>query len=189
MISHFLAGTYGNTKLANAMFSQALYSRSGGRIQAASVDPGGVNTGIYRGAPFISRVVQMACDVGIMATPVDGCQAVVYAATQPWLAAHGSECDGKALTAPFFARGLFASPLVTVGGSNAVAAKVVRGAFAPLCSLFDQPVRWLLRGACGTGRTFMVPANAQVLDISMVNALWDASCQVCGLPQNLELAM
>ena len=180
------------------MFSQALYSRSGGRIQTASVDPGGVNTGIYRGAPFVSRVVQMACDLGIMATPVDGCQAVVYAATQPWLAARvqmpdsvgeGSQCDVKALMAPFFARGLFASPLVTVGGSNAVAAKIVRGAFGPLSALFDQPVRWLLRGACGTGRTFMVPANAQVLDTSMVNALWDASCQVCGLPQNLELAI
>lgn len=169
------------------MFSQALYSKSCGRIQAASVDPGGVNTGIYRGAPFISQVVQLASRVGIMGTPEEGCQAVISAATRPWPDSHLNTV--KRLQAPFFARGLFASPLVTVGGSNNIAARVLRGAFGPLVALLDQPVRWLMRGSCGTGQTFVVAANAQVLDQHIVDSLWEASCQLCGLPLDLAIAV
>lgn len=169
------------------MFSQALYSRSRGTIQAASVDPGGVNTGIYRGAPFISQVVQLASRIGIMAKPAEGCQAVVYAATSPW--PESPLNMDKPLQAPFFARGLFASPVVTVWGSNSIAARVMRGAVGPLVALLDQPVRWLMRGSCGTGKTFVVAANAQVLDQRMVDSLWEGSSQLCGLPLDLAIAM
>lgn len=188
------AGTYGSTKLANAMFSQALYQKSGGAIQATSVDPGGVATGIYRGAPVVAGIVEAACRVGIMATPAEGCKAVVFAATCSWPAAPGcvpwspesrQRVAATALQAPFFARGLFASPVITGRGSNSIVARMVRALFGPLVALLDQPVRWLLRGSCGTGQTFVVPENAQARDRGVLNSLWESSSQMCGLAPDL----
>jgi len=158
------------------------------------VDPGGVATGIYRGAPVVAGIVEAACRVGIMATPAEGCKAVVFAATCSWPAAPGcvpwspesrQRVAATALQAPFFARGLFASPVITGRGSNSIVARMVRALFGPLVALLDQPVRWLLRGSCGTGQTFVVPENAQARDRGVLNSLWESSSQMCGLAPDL----
>eukprot|EP00892_Ulva_mutabilis_P003516 jgi/Ulvmu1/1536/UM011_0266.1 len=189
------AGTYANTKLANVMFSQALYRKSGARIQAASVDPGGVSTGIYRGAPILAGIMQAACRLGLVATPAEGCQAVVSAAIRPWPAlpdpvsepqTNQASISASTMHAPFYARGLFASPLITWGGSNSFLARAGRGVLGPLLALLDQPVRWLLRGSCGSGETFAVPENAQARDPKLLNTLWEASCLLCGHPSELS---
>lgn len=173
------------------MFSQTLFVKSGGAIQSAAVDPGGVNTRIYRGSALVSCLMKLLCRIGIMATPEEGCQAVVFAATCPWpvlpspagnLPETGGRSQAMPMRAPFFARGLFASPLVTYRGSNALMARILRQVLGPVVALLDQPTRWLLCGRLGTSRTYAVAANSQVYERSIGDALWDASSELCGIP-------
>ena len=60
-----------------------LHRRSAGRLRACAVDPGGVVTGIWRHGIFAKGLpaLLMKC---IFATPEEGCQAVVHAATADW---------------------------------------------------------------------------------------------------------
>jgi hypothetical protein len=87
--------------------------------------------------------------------------------------------------APFYARGLFASPLMTGGGSNGVLARCVRHVGAAL-ALLDQPLRWALGGRLGTATTYEVPPNAQARYSDVGGKLWMMSSALCRLPVDMQ---
>lgn len=176
------AGDYATTKLANAIFSQQLLERSKGRIRACSVDPGGVDTGIFRHHSAIAPAARAMGALGMFATPEEGCKAVVHACVAPW--PHSAESEA-ALKAPFYARGMFACPLLSMGGRNGLVEKAVRGVYWGFCGLLDQPFRTLFRGRLGTSMTCPVPPNEEVFDSEKGKALWETSSRLCDLKTDI----
>jgi NAD(P)-dependent dehydrogenase (short-subunit alcohol dehydrogenase family) len=172
------AGEYGTTKLANAIFSQQLVERSRGQIRASSVDPGGVDTGIFRHHSLIAPIARLMGALGVFATAEQGCKAVVHACTAPWTC---STQPDAVLQAPFYARGLFASPLLSLGGRNGFAERALRAWCLPFCGLFDQLLRTVCRGGLGTSTTWEVPPNREVYNSEIGNALWAESSRLCSL--------
>lgn len=167
------------------MFSQQLLKRSNGSIRASSVDPGAVGTGIFRHHSMFAPTARLLGSLGMFASPEDGCQAVVHACTAPWPYDDAACEQGQALTAPFYARGLFAQTPLVMGGRNGPFDQAVRGLFIAVCGLFDQPLRAILGGRFGTGTTYAVAPNERVLDATIGDSLWSSSSLLCGLGDEL----
>eukprot|EP00951_Prasinocladus_malaysianus_P005494 scaffold38947_cov52-Prasinocladus_malaysianus.AAC.1 len=118
------AGQYAHTKLANALFSKELnrHLQPHG-VSSCAVDPGGVNSSIWdRGGP-LSKPPLRTIISGLYAPPSDGASAVVHAASSQWkptspVCLSVTLCLSGIITMQddhyFFARGMFASPLVTL---------------------------------------------------------------------------
>lgn len=182
------AGKYGTSKFANALFSQQLLKRSQGRIRASSVDPGGVDTGIFRHHGIMAPAARLLGSLGMFASPEEGCQAVVHACTAPWPYENGTSEHGLELNAPFYARGLFAHSALVRDGHNGAVDKAVRNFFIGVCGLFDQPLRTVFGARFGTGTTYAVAPNEHVLDSKIGDALWSVSSQLCQLPDDIVSA-
>jgi hypothetical protein len=163
------------------MFSEQLLQRSEGRIRASSVDPGAVDTGIFRRHSIFAPAAKWLGSLGMFSSPEEGCRAVLHACTAPW---PYKDCDNEqkqAQTAPFYARGLFAQTPLVMGGRNGMFDCAVRGLFIGVCGLLDQPLRTVLGGRLGTGETYLVAANQRALDSKLGGSLWCASSRLCGL--------
>ena len=202
------AGTYGAAKLANVVFAHELHRRSGGRIAACAADPGGVATGIFRHMAW-TRTAGAWFMNAFLATPAEGCQAVVHAATAPWPDARPvGRCEATARhnggrvrrrshtddggtgaargCAPYFARGMFASPPVAAVGAVKGLRECMARVVAPVCAALDHPLRLLLRGRCGTARVRAVGHNVAACDELVGAALWRESCVRLGLSETLQ---
>ena len=129
--------------------------------------------------------------LGMFASPEEGCQAVLHACTAPWPYGDDACAQGQGqgpAVAPHYARGLFASTPLVMGGRNGVMDQAVRSMFIGVCGLFDQPLRTLLGGRFGTGTTYSVAPNERVLDTTIGDSLWSTSSHLCGVGEELVSA-
>jgi NAD(P)-dependent dehydrogenase (short-subunit alcohol dehydrogenase family) len=197
--------SYAATKLANALLAAEIARRyASAGVTAAAVDPGAVASDVWRHGPFAAPPLSWMIK-GLYAPPADGAAAVVHAATAEWAADAPAAFAAAARAAPaaaaaaaaaggeppprFYARGLFASPLVTVtrgapagGAPGQRLADAVWAASAALHSAFDYNLRRLSRGRLGA-TTVPVPASPLAYDAALAAELWDASADAAGVPR------
>jgi len=141
----FKRGQYAHTKLANVLFTyeaQRRYAALG--IENCAVDPGGVKSDIWnKQAEKLVHGGPIRWMIKAFYAPVeDGCSAVVHAATMDWAKDKRSVRPEEDLR--FYARGMFASPLVTwapSGGGRGLSRAFWSLAFL-IASLCDYPMRF-----------------------------------------------
>mmetsp|Transcript_29231 Transcript_29231/g.73454 ORF Transcript_29231/g.73454 Transcript_29231/m.73454 type:complete len:347 (-) Transcript_29231:618-1658(-) len=172
-------GQYQHTKLANALFSSELNRRLlplG--VQSCAVDPGGVNSSIWDRGGFLSRPPFRTIIGALYAPPSDGATAVVHAATSPWKPRSPDDHF-------FFARGMFASPLVTWnrGPGDGPLRKAEFSLFCGttlLASFLDWPLRWMSRDLL-CSRTHRVRSAPATHNKEVASDLWELSSRVVGV--------
>lgn len=192
---------YPNTKLANVMFAYELQRRMGKshNVQSCAVDPGGVASNIWKGSIMETNPLLRWVITNIYAPPSDGATAVVHAATVDWnvdrkpdkalLVLHPHKDHGHSEDLRFYARGLFASPLVTrtrgVPQNRSCIPDRIRelawGASTVVHSLLDWPIRKLTHMKVGS-KTVIVPSAPLSYDKDVAASLWNASSDAVGLP-------
>lgn len=169
---------YGQTKLANVLFTFELQRRHGkaGKLETVAVDPGGVRTGIWdkhKNFPWFAKRVVEWC----YSPADDAAKLVAFAATQTL--PHGAQGNGNQdQRLRLLARGAFAWPAVTrcpwQGGQEkgwtqrAYAALVL----LPL-SLLDQPLRCVWPAFMSHPKA--VCAAPAAYDRALAEDLWEAS--------------
>lgn len=188
---------YAATKLANVLFtyeSQRRLAPLG--IQSCAVDPGSVNTAIYRNNRVLGHGPFRAVREFFCSPPSEGAAAVVDAATVPWaapaVAGSSSDADVPRRQLRFYGRGLFGTPPVTwMGGPyHGMFGAVRRAALAPfalLSAALDQPVRNLSGGRLGA-MTRQVPSSPSSYDRELAAALWNLSADTVGVPRDVGTA-
>ena len=169
---------YGQTKLANVLFTFELQRRWGqeGKFNAVAVDPGGVRTGIWdkhKNFPWFAKRVVEWC----YAPAEDAAKLVAFAATQKL--PEGAMGNGNQdPTLRLLARGAFAWPPVTLspwqggqerGWTQRTYAAVV---LLPL-SLLDQPLRFFWPSFMSNAKA--VCAAPAAYDRGLAEDLWEAS--------------
>ncbi|CAL5224486.1 g7180 [Coccomyxa viridis] len=194
-----VGGQYPATKLANVLFTYELQRRYGTQgIQACAVDPGSVATAIYRDSKLFSAQPLKWIIEKLYAPPWDGAAAVVHVASAPsWgapapprgrsrmLAEWPPHMDLQQTPQWFFARGLFALPIIThFRGPGEGLLNQLRmygwAAKALTLSALDWPLRRVTNGAWGSGTT-AVPSAPTSYDRGLSTALWDLTADKCGL--------
>ncbi|EFN53453.1 hypothetical protein CHLNCDRAFT_136710 [Chlorella variabilis] len=199
---------YPSTKLANVLFAYEAQRRLGQHgVQSCAIDPGGVATSIWEHSMFAKPPFSWVIN-NIYAPASDGAAAVVHAATVPWgqdraaaaainarWAGRGSGSGSRHTSAArplpdlrYYARGLFASPLVTSwrGTPRRGAADRLRegawGLVTLVHSLLDWPLRNLSSGRLCSG-TRCVPSAPLTYDATLAAQLWDLSADAAQLPR------
>eukprot|EP00899_Mesostigma_viride_P011321 jgi/Mesvir1/2018/Mv06198-RA.2 len=171
----FRTGNYAATKLANVLFtfeSQRRYHAQG--ISSVAVDPGGVNTNIWKNSGKFSKPPFSYLIKSTYATPADAAKVVVDAS----LGDHGVGPKGTQGKPVFLARGFFASRLITntkVWDNKTLLPIVL------LMTSLDYPVR-VLSGGLFNSRTKEVRPSDYALDENVQKELWRASSKAVGLP-------
>lgn len=172
-------GKYQDTKLANALFSSELNRRLLPHgVQSCAVDPGGVNSSIWdRGGVFAKPPIRNIIGA-LFAPPSDGASAVIHAATAHWTPDAPEDHY-------FFARGMFASPLVT--WNRGPGTGLLRRAELSLLSgttllsgVLDWPLRWVT-GHLLCSRTSRVSSAPSTHNKEVASELWDLSCRLVGV--------
>eukprot|EP00245_Coleochaete_scutata_P018424 TRINITY_DN9566_c0_g1_i1.p1 TRINITY_DN9566_c0_g1~~TRINITY_DN9566_c0_g1_i1.p1 ORF type:complete len:356 (+),score=45.09 TRINITY_DN9566_c0_g1_i1:39-1070(+) len=168
-------GGYPDSKLANVLFTNEIQRRWKGKgVQSAAVDPGVVYTAIWRNSP-ISRPPISWFFQSVFAPSSDGAVSIIHAATQPWHLKQTPDTCG-----PFFARGLYATPLITTFGRRD---QRIASPLAVLSSFIDWPVR-RLSGGWLWSKVYSVPTNPIAQDSATCQALWEAAQKASGLPED-----
>ncbi|KAL3678494.1 hypothetical protein R1sor_021450 [Riccia sorocarpa] len=163
-------GRYSNSKLANVLFTHEAQLRWQGQgIESSAVDPGSVASEIFR-----SYSAPMRMGINAFYSPTwDAAKIVVHAATAPY-----SE-DKKDSSKPFrfFARGAFASPLITATPPPLLVRP--QALVMLLGSLLDWPIRRLSGGALWS-QVKEVPAHKQAYNKKLSSRLWDKVAVIAG---------
>lgn len=160
------ACSYSLAKACNVVMAHETHRRWRGQgISAFAVDPGASYTNIWSGSTGLVRSVDplLRC---LYAPPTDGGHAPAAAA-----AGDVAELPGSAKAAQFCARGLFATPLVTMWPLPALVA-----------SLLDWPLRFLSGGRLLHSTRAISPA-AYTLDGALGAALWRQASEAVGVPE------
>ncbi|KAL2609646.1 hypothetical protein R1flu_028219 [Riccia fluitans] len=162
-------GVYRNSKLANVLFTHEAQLRWQGKgIESSAVDPGSVSSDIFRADSSPVRLVVKA----FYAPTWDGAKIVLHAATAPYAS---DKKDSKPFR--FFARGAFASPVITA--TPPALLSYPQAVVMALASIIDWPVRRL------SGRTLWsevkeVPAHKQAYDRELSKQLWNKAAVLAG---------
>lgn len=197
---------YGASKLANILFTYESQRRLGHLgIQSCAVDPGSVNTGIYRNS-FLGQGPFKAVREFICSPPGEGAHAVVDAVTDQSTEASaviqpdhqavnlsdmsGADASDNRSQLRFYGRGLFGLPPVTwVGGPYPGVRGAVRRTLGMLPCLvgaaLDQPIRNISRGRWGV-TTRRVPSAQPSYDMIYGAELWDESADAAGVPRSVD---
>mmetsp|Transcript_17223 Transcript_17223/g.51526 ORF Transcript_17223/g.51526 Transcript_17223/m.51526 type:complete len:367 (-) Transcript_17223:59-1159(-) len=187
---------YAASKLANVFFTYEAQRRLAPLgVQSCAVDPGSVNTDIYRSVAM-GRGVFKAVREFFCSPPREGAAAVVHAASEPWPEARGrqrSRGSSDSGDVPrdelrFYGRGLFGTPpLAWVGGPYLGPLGALKRAASSLPCLFsaalDQPLRRITGGRLGS-ITRQVQSASSSYDTDYAAALWDVSAEALGLPRD-----
>jgi WW domain-containing oxidoreductase len=182
---------YGQTKLAQVLFAYEHQRRLGPLgVQSCALDPGGVKSNIWRKSLFAKPPLKWVLDFFYSPTS-DAAKVVLSAATQPWQphAAQqtGAQQQGSRKRPPylrFYARGMFASPLVYnfspqpgwVGKLKSAA----WGSSAVVHSLLDHPIRLLSRGLLAS-KAMLVPSSPVSASEALAKELWELSASTARL--------
>ncbi|CAM6125647.1 unnamed protein product [Calypogeia fissa] len=167
-LKNFKAGLYAECKLASVLFThEAQRQWQGKGIESASVDPGAVWSDIWRRSKFNKPPFSWLLKV-CYAPTWDGAKPVIYAATAPY-----DPPKKEKEPVRFFARGCFASPLVTYPIPGGQLIHVI-------ASFLDWPIRKFSRGAfCSQIKD--VPAAPIAYDKNLASSLWKESAIIVGL--------
>ncbi|OAE27912.1 hypothetical protein AXG93_3309s1080 [Marchantia polymorpha subsp. ruderalis] len=171
-LNKYEEGLYARTKLANALFAHEAQLRWQGQgIESSAVDPGSVYSDIWRnqafGRPPFSWLLK-----ALYAPTWDGAKPVIYAAIAPYSAEKKNNRPYR-----FFARGVFASPLITSSPPRVLELPV---ALATLFgSLIDWPVRRLTGGLIW-GKVKEVAGPKFSYDRDFSSRLWKHAATVAG---------
>lgn len=170
-LKKFSGGLYVECKLANVLFTlEAQRQWQGKGIQSAAVDPGAVWSDIWRRSKFNKPPFSWVLKATYAPT-WDGAKPVIYAATAPYDAPKKEQAPVR-----YFARGCFASPLITSIYPG-------RLLFHLLGSFLDWPIRKLSGGAlCSQVKD--VPAAPAAYDTKLSASLWKQSALVAGFDGN-----
>lgn len=186
---------YRRSKLALVLFTHELQRRLMNHgVECHAVDPGAVHTAIFSNSllskfPF-NRVLEFC-----YAPPEDGCQAVVHASTvKSLLPILKVPCEIEIDTSSgnisggFFARGLFASRLVTYNwestGVMGYLGSLGHKGVTFCLSLLDYPLR-RLSGNRVQATTHNVESAGQSYDAALARELWDATAEIVDLPSSV----
>ncbi|MEW5298527.1 MAG: hypothetical protein WDW36_001641 [Sanguina aurantia] len=185
-------GTYLHTKLACCLVAYELQRRlSPYGVQSVSLDPGGVRTAIWKDSVFDKQPLKAVIEF-TYAPPEDAAVTVAHAATVAWEKVMCSLACPPANDLRFYARGLFASPLVTrIDGSWtswwATVAAAAYGVNLVVHSLLDFPLRSLSGGRLAS-RVVPVKSSPQTYDKVLAARLWDASAVAAGVSRDVMRA-
>ncbi|GBG71498.1 hypothetical protein CBR_g8914 [Chara braunii] len=197
-------GRYDNCKLGNVLFTVELNKRwNKDGVEAAAVDPGAVNSNIWRNSAFSRPPLKWGLQL-LFAPPSDGASAVIHAATtcpsEPHQRAHAAEPRpgdsssdedqdyrrNVAENTPvrLFAEGAFASKLVT-GLPSSKWMSAAQPALYLAAAAVDWPVR-MVTGKRVFGKVYEVQPNPAAYDASLTASLWECAAEMAGLPPNDE---
>lgn len=186
---------YKRSKLAIVLFTYELQRRLMNHgVECHAVDPGAVHTSIFSNSLFstfpFNRVLGWC-----YAPPEDGCQAVVHASTvKSVLPISKVPCEIEVDTSSgnisggFFARGLFASRLVTYNwespGLMGYLGSIGHMGVTFCLSLIDYPLRRVSNNRVQAA-THNVESAGQSYDAALARELWDATADIVGLPSSV----
>ncbi|KAG6547808.1 hypothetical protein Mapa_010623 [Marchantia paleacea] len=171
-LNKFEEGLYARTKLANVLFTHEAQLRWQGQgIESSAVDPGAVWSDIWRDQIF-SRPPLSWVMKALYSPTWDGAKPVIHAAIAPYSAQKKGNRPYR-----FFARGVFASPVVTTTPPKVLELPV--GLATLLGSLIDWPVRRLTGGVMW-GEVKEVAGPKFSYDREFSSRLWKHAAAVAG---------
>lgn len=162
----WVGGSYRNCKLVLVALSLLIQRELAATpLRVLCADPGAVYSGLWStsktlGRPPLSWILQ-----ALFAPPEDACATVVHAAAAP-----------SAQPGDYFARGLFASPLVVSAVSEPLSGAL---------SCLDWPVRQATQGLLFSDIK-AVPASPDAQDLDAARELWDAVADLAGIPRGFK---